>query len=72
MLDSHCVEFVGDGLGVSVFVKEAVGDDKCLFLTHDVLKLVKRDGQAAFLQINLLRCPEPQHIFSPCRNGLDI
>ena len=72
MLDSHFVEFIGDGLGVAVVVQETIGDDKRLLFAHNVFEFVKSDGQAALLHIDLLRHSEPKHIFSPLRNRFDI
>ena len=53
-------------------IKEAVRNDKGFFLAHDRLKLVKSDRQATFFDIYLLRCAEPEHIFSPFGNCFDI
>ena len=69
---THFVEFVGYRFGVTVIVKEAVGDDERFLLAHYVLELVKSHREASFLDVNFLRCSEPQHIFSPFRYCLDI
>ena len=52
--------------------KEAVGNNESSFLAHNLLKLAQGNGQAAFFDINLFRCSEPQHILSPFGNGFDI
>ena len=70
--DSHAVQLIGDALGKAVLVQEAVGYDKCLFLAHNGFQFVKSNRETALLKINLFRCSEPKHIFSPLRNGLDI
>ena len=72
VLNAHLVELIGNRLGVTVVIQEAVGDDERLLLAHNGLQLVKCNGQAALLKINLLRRSEPKHIFSPLGNGLDV
>ena len=69
---AHLVELIGYRLGVAVFVKEVVGDYERSLLAHDVLELIESDGQAALLDIDLLRCSEPKHILSPLSHGLDV
>ena len=65
MLNAHLIELICDRLCVSVMIEEGIGDDKRLFLVHDVLQLVKRYGQAALLDVDLFGGAEPEHIFSP-------
>ena len=72
MLNSQFVQLVGNRLCIPVVIKEAVGNDKGLFLAHDRFQLVQGNRQTAFLDIYLLRGPEPEHIFSPLCNGFDI
>ena len=72
MDDAHLVELIGYRLGVAVFVKEVIGDDERSLLAHDVLELVERDGQAALLDVDLLRCSEPKHVLSPLSHSLDV
>ena len=43
-----------------------------LFLAHDALQLVERNGQAAAFMINFFGKSEPEHIFFPLRKGLDV
>ena len=70
--NAHLVELIGYRLGVAVFVKEVIGDDERSLLAHDVLELVERDGQAALLDVDLLRCSEPKHVLSPLSHSLDV
>ena len=72
MDNAHLVELIGYRLGVAVFVKEVIGDDERSLLAHDVLELVERDGQAALLDVDLLRCSEPKHVLSPLSHSLDV
>ena len=67
--DAHLVQLVGDRLSVTVCVQELVGDNERPLLVHH---LPQGHGQAALLEIHLLRCPEPEHVLSPLRHGLDI
>ena len=39
---------------------------------HDGFQLVKRYGQTALFLINLFRCSEPKHVFSPLGNCFDV
>lgn len=52
--------------------QEGVSYDEHSLLAHNVLELLESNREAALLDINLLRCAEPQHILSPLGNGLDI
>ena len=70
--DAHFVEFVLDGFGVAVIVKERVRYDERAFFVHYVRQLVESDGQTAFFDINLFRSAEPKHIFSPFCNSLNV
>ena len=70
--NAHFVELVGYCLGIAVLIKEAVGNNKGFLLVHNIFKLSKSNGQTAFLDINLFRCSEPQHIFPSFSNGFDI
>ncbi len=70
--DSHGVELLLDRLRVAVLVKECVRYDERAFFVHDRAELVESDRHAALLEIDLFRCAEPKHIFSPLCNGLDI
>ena len=72
MCNAHFVEFVLNRLGVAVVVQETVRNDKRLLFVHHRLKFVKSNGQTTFFDVNLLRCTEPQHIFSPFGYGFDI
>ena len=72
VLNAHFVELLFNRLGVAVIVKERVGNNKRLFLAHDGFQLVKRNRQAAFFEIHLFGCAEPQHIFPSFGNGFDI
>ena len=72
VLNAHFVEFLFNRLGVAVIVKERVGNNKRLFLAHDRFQFVKRNRQAAFFEIHLFGCAEPQHIFPSFGNGFDI
>ena len=65
VLNAHLIELIGDRLGVAVLVKEAVGYNECLLCASYSSELVKSNGEATLLDINLLRCSEPKHIFSP-------
>ena len=68
---AHFVELVGDRLSVAVVIQEAVCDDERTLLAHDVLKLVKSNGQAAFL-IYTFSGVSNQSIFSPLGDRFDI
>ena len=71
--DALLVENARDLLGETALEQELVGDDERLLLVIDlVTKLLEGDTQATAFEIDLLRCSEPQHIFLPFRNGLDI
>ena len=72
VLNAHFVELLFNRLGVAVIVKERVGNNKRLFLAHDRFQFVKRNRQAAFFEIHLFGCAEPQHIFPSFGNGFDI
>ena len=72
MHDAHGIELVLDRARVAVLVKEAVRYDEGAFLVHDRAELVECDRHAALLEIDLFRCAEPKHIFSPLCDGLDI
>ena len=39
---------------------------------HNSAKLIQSNRQAAFFEINFFRCSNPEHIFSPFSNGLDV
>ncbi|OPZ15828.1 MAG: hypothetical protein BWZ04_03267 [Firmicutes bacterium ADurb.BinA205] len=72
VLNAHFVKLVSDRCSESVFIEELIGNNECSLLVHDGFQLVKCNGQAALLHINLLRRSEPKHILSPFGNGLDI
>ena len=70
--DAHFVELIGDRLGVAVLVKEGVGDEEGALFAHNVPELLKCDGHAALLDINLFGRSEPKHVLSPLSDRLDI
>ena len=72
MGDAHLVELIGDGLGIAVLVEEGVGHDESLLFAHNGLQLSQGHRQAAFLEVDLFRRAEPQHILSPLGDGLDV
>ena len=72
VLNAHGVQLIRNGLGIAVVVQEAVRHQKNLFLAQYGAQLIQRNVQAAFFQIYLLRCAEPQHVFSPLAYGLDV
>ena len=72
VLNTHLVKLVGDGLGVTVLVKECVGYDECLLCASDCTKLVESNGETTLLDIYLLRCSEPKHVFSPLCYCLNV
>ena len=72
VLNTHCVKLVCNGLCVTVLIKECIGYDKRLFSAANCFKLVKCYGEATLLYINLFRCSEPKHIFSPLSNCFNI
>ena len=72
MLNAHFVQLVLDGLGVTIGVKEGVGDNEGLLLAQHVLQLAEGHGKAALLEIDLLGGAEPQHILSPLGHGFDV
>ena len=39
---------------------------------HNSAKFIQSNRQAAFFEINFFRCSNPEHIFSPFSNGLDV
>ena len=67
--DAQLIQLLLDGTGVAVLVQEGIGDDECLLV---LLQLVQSHGQAALLEVDLFRCAEPQHVFSPLSHGLDV
>ena len=72
MGDTHLVELIGDGLGIAVLVEEGVGHDEGPLFAHDGLQLCQSHRQATFLEIDLFRRAEPQHVLSPLGDGLDV
>ena len=72
MSDAHLVQLIGDGLCIAVAVEEGVGDDKDFFLAHDVFQFIKSDSQAALFDIEFFGGSEPEHVFSPFGDGLDV
>ena len=70
--NAHLIKSVSDSLGEATLVQEGVSYDEHSLLAHNVLELLKSNRKAALLDINLLRCTEPQHILSPLGNGLNI
>ena len=66
------VELFADGIHIAVIVKEGVGNDKCLFSVSYGLKLVKSNGQATLLNINLFRGSEPKHVFPSFGNSFNV
>ena len=72
MRNAHLVQLVRDRFRVAVLVEETVGHDKCPLLSHHGFQFIKSYRQASFLDVHLLRCPEPQHVFSPFRHCLNI
>ena len=72
MADAHLVKLFLDRPDVSVLIEEGIRDDEAFLFLHDTAKLIKGDGRAATLEIYLFRKSQPQHIFSPLNDCLDI
>ena len=69
MGNAHFVQFLLHGPGIAVVVQEGVGDNEGFPVA---LQLGQSHGQAAFFEIDLFRRAEPQHIFPPNGNSLDV
>jgi len=72
MLDAHFVKLICNALCIIILIEELVCNDECLFLVHNILQFIESNRQTALLEINLLRCSEPKHIFSPLSNCLNV
>ena len=72
VLNSQLIELIGDGLCISVLIKEAVGHKEHALLVHNIFQFVKGNRHTALLDINLFGRSEPKHIFSPFGNRFDI
>ena len=72
VLDAQLVQLIGDVLGEARLEQEGVGDDEGLLAVVFGLELIQSHGHAALLEVHLLRRAEPQHVFSPLGNGLNV
>ena len=72
MSDAELIELIGYALCIAVLVEEAVGNDEGSLFAHNVFQLIKRNGQTALLEINLLGGSEPKHILSPLDYCFDV
>ena len=72
MGNAHIIQKLCDCLGITIRVKERIRNDEGFLLIIVGFQFIKSNRQTAFLEVNLLRCTEPKHIFSPFSNGLDI
>ena len=70
--DAHLIQLVGDGLGKAILIEEGVRYQEGTALAHNRLEFVQGHRQAALLDIDLSRNPEPKHIFPPCSDGFDV
>ncbi len=61
-----------DRLRVAIRVEEVVRHDERALAVPDFADLAQRHRQAALLDIDLFRCTEPQHVFSPDRDCFDV
>ena len=71
-LDAHGLQLVDDGLADAQLKQGSVGDDEGLLAVILVTQLLQRDRGAALLEVQLLGKSQPQHIFSPFCNSLDV
>ena len=69
---THLLKPVCDAGGHPALEQELVGYEERTLPVQHLLNLPKCHRQAAFLKVYFLRCAEPQHVFSPLCNGLDI
>ena len=67
--NAHVDQLLEHGIEKPRAVKESVGDDEGAFLAR---KIAQRRAETAVFEVNSLRDTEPQHVFSPFRNGFDV
>ena len=71
ILNAELCKFCENRLCCTGFIKMRTGYDKGTLLSH-FFKFIQCNGQAAFLDINLLRRTEPEHILPSFHNRFDI
>ena len=71
-LDAHGLQLVNDRLADAQLKQGSVGDDEGLLAVILVTQLLQCNRGAALLEVQLLGNSQPQHIFSPFCNSLDV
>ena len=72
MLNAHFIKLISNALCITILIEELVCNDKCLLFAHNSFQFIKSYRQTTFLKVNLLRCSEPKHIFSPLSYSLNV
>ena len=70
--NAHFLQRFRNAAHLAAFEQEFICYQKCTLPVQDFFNLTQSHRQAAFFEVHLLRCAEPQHIFSPLSDSLDI